>query len=71
MATKERRNPLQTASGGRTQGPEIPTYAQVRMALDELHGFDQAGLRQYQTAWKNRSVQVWNPFAAPGSLRVV
>lgn len=54
-------------SSAKTQGPEIPTWQLAKIAKNILYKHDQAGLEYLQTAWSARSVQVWNPFAEPGS----
>ena len=51
-------------------GPRVPTWVQVNQAKDMLLGGDMASFEALKTAWRGRSVQVWNPFAAVGSTQV-
>lgn len=51
----------------RTIGPRVPTWSQVNDAKKELLDGSQSDFKALKTAWKHRSVQVWNPFAPVGS----
>ena len=48
-------------------GPRIPTWVQVNQVKDECLGHGKRHFENLKAAWSQRSVQVWNPFAATGS----
>ena len=59
-----------TASSAKTQGPEIPTWQIANVAKGILWAQDASSLVRLQETWIGNpkpSVQVWNPFAEPGS----
>ena len=53
-----------------SNGPRVPTWAQVNQAKDMLLGGSKGSFEALKTAWSAKSVQVWNPFAIAGSPRV-
>lgn len=50
-----------------TKGPRVPTWSHCNQAKQMLLGGNKRDFERLKTAWKYRSVQVWNPFAAVGS----
>lgn len=54
-----------------SSGPRVPTWAQVNQAKDECLNYGKGHFDALKAAWSLRSVQVWNPFAAPVSPEVL
>ena len=59
------------AGGALTRGPRVPLWRHVNVVKEMLLAGSKTHFESVKAQWAGRSVQMWNPFEAPGSVEAL